>query len=180
MKLTKLKCYLFVSMFFLFIVFLALPGCDMGKQGYTNEWLYPDDVETVYVKMFDSLSFRRGHEYVLTDAVCKKIEAQTPYKIVSDINVADTVLSGQITSIGSAILATDRYSGRPLEYEVLAVVEVKWKNLKTGKILINNKTAKATGSYSTQLGQDFEYASNVAVNKAADRIVEMMELPWEE
>jgi len=166
-------------MFVMCVVLLFLPGCNMDKQGYTNEWLYPDDVETIYVKMFDSLSFRRGHEYVLTDAICKKIEAQTPYKIVSDMNLADTVLSGQILSIGSSVLATDRYSSSPLEYEVLAVVQVKWKNLKTGEILINNKTAKATGSYSTQLGQDFQYASNVAVNKAADRVIELMELPWE-
>ena len=166
-------------MFFACLVLLFLSGCNTGKPGYTNEWLYPDDVETVYVKMFDSMSFRRGHEYVLTDAICKKIEAQTPYKIVSDMNIADTVLSGQIVSLGASVLATDRYSGRPLEYEVLTVVEVKWKNLKTGKVLINNKKAKATGTYSTQLGQDFEYASNVAVNRAADRVIELMELPWE-
>ena len=161
-------------------VLLFLSGCDMGKQGYTNEWLYPDDVETIYVKMFDSLSFRRGHEYVLTDAICKKIESQTPYKIVSDMNLADTVLSGQIVGLRSSVLATDRYSSSALEYEVLVVVEVKWKNLKTGEILINNKTAEATASYSTQLVQDFKYASNVAVNKAADRVIELMELPWEE
>jgi hypothetical protein len=171
---------MFVLMFVMCAVLLVLSGCNMSKRGYTNEWLYPDDVETVYVKMFDSLSFRRGHEYVLTDAICKKIESQTPYKIVSDMNLADTVLSGQISNIGAGVLATDRYSGRPLEYEVLTEVTVKWKNLKTGKLLIDNKTAKATGTYSTQLGQDFEYAANVAVNKAADRVIELMESPWEE
>jgi len=167
-------------MFVMCAVLLFLSGCNMSKRGYTNEWLYPDDIKTIYVKMFDTGDFRRGHEYILTDAICKKIEAQTPYKIVSDMNLADTVLSGRLSGLGAETLATDRYSGSPLEYEVLAIVTVKWKNLKTGELLINSKDAKATGTYSIQLGQDFEYAANVAVNRAADRVIELMELPWEE
>lgn len=154
-------------------------GCGTsGMKGYTNEWLYPEDVSTVYVKMFDNKGFRRGQEYVLTDAICKRIEAQTPYKIVSDIDRADTLLSGQVGALGNSVLATDRYSGRPLEYEVYADVTVTWKNLKTGQILINNETASATASYSSQLGQNFEYASNIAMNKAAERVVELMETKW--
>lgn len=154
-------------------------GCvASGTGGYTNGWLYPEDISTVYVKMFDNKSFRRGHEYVLTDAICKRIEAQTPYKIVSDIDRADTLLSGQIGGIGSSVLATDRYSGSPLEFEVYASVTVTWTNLKTGQAMINNETASASASYSSQLGQDFEYASNVAMNKTAERVVELMETKW--
>ncbi len=154
-------------------------GCgSSGMEGYTNQWLYPEDVSTVYVKMFDNKGFRRGQEYVLTDAICKRIESQTPYKIVSDMDRADTLLSGQVGSIYSAVLSTDRYSGRPLQREVYANVTVTWTNLKTGQVLVNNETVSASSSYSSQLGQDFEYASNVAMNKAAQRVVELMETKW--
>jgi hypothetical protein len=148
-------------------------GCDGG--GYSNSWLYPEDVKTVYVEMFDTASFRRGHEYDLTDAICKRIESQTPYKIVSDRNIADTVLSGTLGGINQGTLAMERESGTPLENETIVSVTVNWKNLSTGDIIIDNDVVYASASYSTFMDQDFEYAADVAVNKAARRVVERMQ-----
>ncbi|MCK5564967.1 MAG: hypothetical protein KAJ07_06935 [Planctomycetes bacterium] len=174
-----LKYNLLVTIASVVCICIFANGCgSSGMEGYTHQWLYPEDVSTVYVKMFDNKGFRRGQEYVLTDAICKRIESQTPYKIVSDMDRADTLLSGQVGSIGSSVLSTDRYSGRPLGYEVYADVVVTWTNLKTGQVLVNNETVSASSSYSSQLGQDFEYASNVAMNKAAQRVVELMETEW--
>jgi hypothetical protein len=148
-----------------------------GCSGYSNSWLYPTEVQTVYVEMFDTNSFRRGHEVILTDAICKRLEAQTPYKIVSDRNVADSVLSGELR-ISSAVLTTERYSGRALENESIVDVTVSWKNLKTGKLLIDRQTVQAGQSSSPYMGQTFEYAVNRATNEAAVKIVELMETPW--
>ena len=150
-------------------------GC---SDGYSNEWLYREDVKTIYVKMFDSRSFRRGHEYVLTDAICKQVETRTPYKIVSDPDLADTVLTGQIGGIASGILASERETGSPLEREVIVMVRVSWKNLKTGELLINNESVNASASFSKWLEQDFDYAANVAANRVAQKIVELMEVSW--
>lgn len=157
---------------------LLLSGCVGSSSDYSNQWIYPEDVSSVYVEMFDSLSFRRGHEYTLTDAIAKQIEASTPYKIVSDRNLADTVLSGQITSIGTGTLATDRETGRNLENEAYVYVSVSWQNLKTGELLIDSENISASSSFSNQLGQDFEYGASVAVNRAAKRIVERMQIKW--
>jgi hypothetical protein len=169
----------FVGLAVVFAAISIFGGCGRsGLSGYKNTWLYPGNVDTVYVEMFDSASYRRGHEYTLTDAICKRIEAETPYKIVSDRDFADTVLSGQITSIGSGILAMDRETGRPLEHEVQMWVTVSWKNTKTGELLINNETVTASSTYSSQLGQDFGYSAAVAANKAAEKVVELMEEKW--
>ena len=151
-----------------------MAGCGGG---YQNSWLYPDQVQTVYVEMFDTTSFRRGHEFVLTDAICKRLEAQTPYKIVSDRNIADSVLSGQL-GIRSSVLATDRYSAKPIEQETLVNVRVTWKDLKTGRLLIDGEKVYASSSYSDPMGQTFEYSIDRAVNKVAVRVVELMETPW--
>jgi hypothetical protein len=151
----------------------VLAGC----QGYSNSWLHRQDVSTVYVEMFDSDSFRRGYEFTLTDAICKRIEAQTPYKIVSDRNVADTVLSGTM-SVGVGILSGDRWTGAPLEQESLVAVQVTWKNLKTGKVMVNSETVYGSSSYSSRLGQTMDYSTDRAVNKAAQKVVELMEKPW--
>lgn len=152
---------------------LSLGGC----QGYQNSWPYPTEVRTVYVEMFDTTSFRRGHEFTLTDAICKRIEAQTPYKIVSDRNIADSVLSGKL-GLGTGVLATDYYSARPIESETIVSVNVTWKDLNTGSLLIEDKAVFASTSYSERLGQTFEYSVDQAVNKAAVKVVELMETSW--
>jgi hypothetical protein len=150
-------------------------GCgEGGLEGYTNSWLVPSDISTVYVKMFDSTGFRRGYEFTLTDAICKRIEAETPYKIVSDIDSAETVLNGTVGLV-AGVIAGERYTGLPLERETIATVTVSWKNLKTGEILINNEQVSASSTYSSQLGQSFDYGADVAVNRAAEKVVELME-----
>jgi len=128
--------------------------------------------------MFDNRSFRRGAEYAVSDALVKRVASQTPYKIVSDTNRADSVMSGQLVSISESILTLEREIGRPLEKEVVLTAVVNWKNLQTGRLMINNKTVVASASYSEFQGQDFTYASAVAANKLAQKIVELMENQW--
>lgn len=157
---------------------LGLCGCGAGGfAGYHNSWLHPEEVSSVYVEMFDAGGFRRGYEYTLTEAVCKRIEAQTPYKIVSDRTAADSILSGTITTT-SGVLAADRHTGGALEREASVQVRVTWKNLKTGRLMVDNQAVYASAGFSEQMNQTFEQAADSAVNKAAQKVVELMERPW--
>ena len=146
--------------------------------GYSNESLFPEEVGSVYVEMFDSRSFRRGGEYELSDALAKRIEAETPYKIISSRDRADTIISGQILSIGESWVSSEREVGRALEKEVEVRAVVNWKNLKTGELLIDNQSVSASASYSEWQNQSFRYASTLAANNLARRIVELMEKEW--
>jgi hypothetical protein len=153
---------------------VTLAGCG----GYSNTSLYPKDVATVYVEMFDNQSFRRGIEFELTDALAKRIEAQTPYKIVSNRDKADTVISGQIVRVKESVLTTEREIGRALEKNIELRAVVSWKNLRTGELLMDNKTVTASASYSEWQSQSFAYGSTLAANSLAVRIVELMESKW--
>jgi hypothetical protein len=156
---------------------LGLCGCS-GIAGYSNESLFPQNVESVRLEMFDNQTFRRGVEYELSDALSKRIEADTPYKIVSDADSADTVISGQIVSIDELALSIDRDIGTVLESEVLLRAVVNWKNLKTGALMIDHEKVSASASYSIYQEQDFKYASTLAANNLARKIVELMEGGW--
>ncbi len=158
-----------------------ITGCGKGGlSGYQSGWLYPQQVKTVYVEMFDTNSFYRGHEYVLTDAICKRIESETPYKIVSSRDYADSVLSGRLGTVRQSVLARDKFTGRPLEREVSVLVTVNWKDVRSGDLLINSERVSGTSSFSPYLEQTqtFDYAADVAVNKAAVKVVELMQKPW--
>jgi hypothetical protein len=158
-------------------IVLSLSGCS-GLNGYSNASLFPQEVQSVCLEMFDNQTFRRGAEYELSDALSKRIEVETPYKIVSSRDRADSVMSGQIVAIGELALSIERESGRALEKEVELQAVVNWKNLKTGELLIANRTVAASASYSEYQQQDFKYASTLAANKLARKIVELMETKW--
>jgi hypothetical protein len=155
----------------------AFCGC-AGISGYSNKSLFPEDVSSVCLEMFDNKSFRRGVEYELSDALAKRIEAATPYKIISSKDRADTVLSGQIVGVSELVLSVERQTGRPLEKELLLRAVVNWKDLKTGRLLIDNRTVTSQATYSAYQNQDFTYASALAANNLARRIVELMEIEW--
>ena len=128
--------------------------------------------------MFENESFRRGLEYELTDAVAKRIEAETPYKIISDRDIADTVISGKIVAAHEEVLSMERQTGRPLEKQAEVVAVFNWKNLKTGQFLVENAHVREAMSFSPWLNQGFDYGSDVAVNRLAERIVEKMQVKW--
>jgi hypothetical protein len=153
---------------------LVLSGC----AGYSNTSMYPKDVTTVYVEMFDNQSFRRGIEFELTDAVAKRIESQTPYKIVSNRDKADTVISGQIVQAKESVFTTERQIGRALEKNIELRAVISWKNLRTGELLIDNKTVASLASFSEWQSQSFAYGSTLAANSLAVRIVETMGSKW--
>jgi hypothetical protein len=156
---------------------LISAGCG-DNPGYTNSSLYPENIGTVYVEMFDNQSFRRGVEYELTDALAKRIEAQSPYKIVTDRDKADSIISGRLTSVNESTLTTERQIGRALEKSVELKAVVTWKNLRTGEILIDNKTVGASAAFSEWQNQSFTYGATLAANLLAEKIVEQMESGW--
>jgi len=163
--------------FALMLSILIFCGC-AGKNSYSNEPLFPQDISSVCLEMFDNQSFRRGVEYELSDALAKRIEADTPYKVISSRDRADTVISGQILSIGESPLTIERQIGRALEKEVQLTAVVSWKNLKNGELLIDNQTVSAEATYSDYQMQGFNYASTLAANNLARKIVELMETKW--
>jgi len=172
-RMLVLVCTCALALLFIF----DLGGCT-EMSGYSNRSLFPQDVGSVCLEMFENQSFRRGIEYELTDALAKRIEAATPYKIISSKDRADTLLTGQIVLVGESVLTVERESGLPLEKELMLRAVVNWKNLKTGELIIDNQSVTSEATYSAYQDQDFTYASALAANNLAKRIVELMEKQW--
>lgn len=164
--------------FFSFAYFcLFICGCSL-LEGYSNEPLFPEDIRSVYVEMFDSQSSYRGVEWELSDSIAKRIESQCGYKVIDDRSRADSVISGFIESIGQGALAIERETGRSVETEINLAATFNWKNLKTGELLVENETISVSSSYTEWQNFGFNYGSSLAVNKLAQRIVEAMEKEW--
>jgi len=156
---------------------LLLIGCET-LDGYSNKSLYPANVSTVYVEMFENTTWRRSMEYTLTDALAKRVEAETPYKIVSSRDKADTVISGRIVNVGESALSTERNIGRALEKDIELRAVVNWKNLRTAELIIDDDTIAAAASFSEWPNQGDTYGTNLAANNLAIKIVELMRTKW--
>ncbi|MGD0517358.1 MAG: LptE family protein [Thermoguttaceae bacterium] len=170
------------------LLFACLPamalitGCASYHVG--NQTLYPTEIHTVYVPMFESVSFRRNLGERLTEAVMKEIELKTPFKVVSDPN-ADSVLSGRIVGEGKEVLIGSRV-GDPREIQVNMHVKVAWTD-RQGRLLRESPAVplpselidvQGTGNIVPEVGQSVETAQQEAIQRIATQIVSLMEKPW--
>jgi Lipopolysaccharide-assembly len=160
----------------------ALSGCAAYRFGAAS--LYPPDIQTVYVPVFESNSFRRSLSEWLTEAVCKEIELKTPYKVVGTPQ-ADSVLTGKLTTDTKRVIVEDRYD-QPREVEVNMSVQVRWVNRRGD--LLNSTTSvplpqdlltiSAPGMLVPEYGQSVSTAQLQSIQRLATQIVSLMEMPW--
>src|SRR4051794_5888446 len=161
---------------------ISVAGCARYRFGAAS--LYPPDIQTVYVPVFESNSFRRGLSEWLTEAVIKEIEAKTPYKVVGTPQ-ADSVLTGKLISDTKRVVIEDRFD-QPREVEANLAVEVRWVNRKGD--LINGSTSvplpqdlvvlSAPGTQVAEFGQSITTAQLQSIQRLSTQIVSLMEMPW--
>jgi hypothetical protein len=161
---------------------LLLCGCAGYQIG--NQALFPVEVHTVYVPIFQSSSFRRSLGERITEAVVKAIERRTPYKVVNDPN-ADSVLNGSLVADTKAVLVPDN-TGDARDIEVGMRVKVSWVDRK-GRLLRDDKSVpipsevvdiSSTGNVAPEVGQSITTAQQQAICRLAEQIVGLMERPW--
>jgi hypothetical protein len=160
---------------------VAISACGCG---YRIGNTYPADIRTVYVPIFTSEDYRRGNEFLLTEAVQKQIQQRTPYRLAKN-DMADTKLTGKITAVNKNVLGLDKFDDAR-ELQVQFAVSVTWEDLRTGRILAQQNVAippevvqvLSTGDFAPEVGQSLATATQVAIDKMARQIVDMMQAPW--
>lgn len=164
------------------MILLGLGGCAGYQLG--NQTLYPQDIHTVAVPMFQSNSFRRNLGERLTEAVVKEIEAKTPYKVVNDPS-ADSVLTGRLVGEGKQVLVP-MLTGDAREVQVRMQVQVSWVD-RRGRMLRDAVNVPmpdelvdvtGTGNVVPEVGQSITTAQQQAISRLAEQIVGLMEKPW--
>lgn len=157
----------------------CLSGC-----GYVVGSPYGPEVRSVHVPTFTNETFRRGYELQLTEAVHKKIELNTPFRLMNSPQ-ADTRLTGKIVSLNKRNANQNKYDD-PRELELAIGIEMTWIDNRTGAVLAQRTSpvgpqlshAIAQASFAPETGQSMATATQDAVDQLANQIVSMMEAPW--
>lgn len=168
-----MKCKrLSLSVGLLAMMFLA-SGC-----GYSTKRPFPSGISTVHVEMLHSREFRRELEFELTEALVKRIEMDTPYRI-ADREHADTVFSGEIVEVRQNVLGKRFDTGTAREQGAQIAVRYRWKDQRTGKILVERPRFVHQVAYVPLIGESFDKGVRVrGIDQMAERIVETMETDW--
>jgi hypothetical protein len=165
-----------------FFVLLLCSGCARYMVG--NRSLYPPDIQTVYVPMFESNSYRRNLGEELTEQVVKEIETRTPYKVVNTPD-ADSVLTGRILFDNKGIMVkppTDEQ--RLVQYTMR--LEVSWLDRRGSQIAQTQSIpvpesfvlVDQTSNYVPEDGQSISTAQATTIQRLAQQVVSLMEAPW--
>jgi hypothetical protein len=159
---------------------LLLAGVLAGGSGcgYSTKPPFREDVQTVHVEMFQTREFRRDLEFELTEALVKRIEQDTPYRI-ADKSEADTLFTGEVLEVLQNVLGNQFGTDQPRELGATIVVRYRWQDQRTGEILVDRPRFVHMVSYIPPVGESFDKGVRVrGLDQMAERIVETMETDW--
>jgi len=156
----------------------ALAAATIIGCGYTTRPLHRTDVKTVAVSIFASKEFRRNLEFDLTGKVARLIPVRTPYTVVHDPKRADTELRGEVIRLDAPVLTRDTATNVPQDVEVTVTCWFEWKDLKTGQILSRRDSISASGIAAAAVGENLNSATNTAMERLAEKIIEAVESDW--
>jgi outer membrane lipopolysaccharide assembly protein LptE/RlpB len=129
----------------------ALASCGYHVSGHGD--LMPKSVKTIAVMPFGNVTIRYKLARTLPEDIARELISRTNYKIVSDPNQADAVLTGTLINFfaGTSIST----AGRNTAVEATVNLVVTLTDRKTGKVLFSRK------------GQEYREHYEVAVDPAA-------------
>ncbi len=183
---------------------LVLPSCaswdgQIRLFGYTSAPNYDPTIHTVYVPIFQNVTYRRSLEFDLTKAVVREIELKTPWKVTSCRDGADTELLGKIVARTKSVTIYNNI-GEVRGFQSTLTVELIWRDLRAGhnKDVLSMPKPRPTdpvpldlppiretpvmvqsiASAIPELGQSLTTSEKSNVDHLAVQIVSMMEKPW--
>ena len=145
--------------------------------GYSNRRPFRTDISTVHVEIFHSREFRRELEFQLTEALVKRIEMDTPYR-VAPRQTADALLTGEVLSVLNRSFGDDFDKDLPREIGSTMAVRFRLTDMRTGDILLDRPRFVYQTSYIPPVGETFKTGMVRAIDGLAERIVEAMETHW--
>jgi len=170
--------------FLLLLPLLLLPGCvGLGYQ-VGSQSLFGQDVRTVYVPMVEADPTRRHLAERLTEAICKQIEARSPYKVVGRPS-ADSVLECRIVENSQRVSLVDSFND-PRQKTGELVIRVQWRDRRSQDLrqfdvpVWNEGATQVTASDSmvAEFGHSLLTSEQRQIDRIAAQIVGMMESPW--
>jgi outer membrane lipopolysaccharide assembly protein LptE/RlpB len=147
-------------------VFCLLSACGYHVAGRGE--LLPKTIHTVAIPAFGNATIRYKLTDLLPEAITREFISRTRYRVVSDANQADMVLTGVVNNYSSFPTTFDPATGRASTVEVHATMQIKLTERATGKVLFSRPSLEFTERYEiSQDARQYFEESNDALNRAS-------------
>jgi hypothetical protein len=159
---------------------VAVGGCASSPgEGYALASPYPTAYRSVSLPIFRNASFLRGFELDLADALVKRVEQSTPYKVASEAT-ADTILRGTLRSIDLVELSKDPSTGLANEMMVRVRADFEWVDLRSGERIVAREGIETSSVFipSYPAREPLELGRFAAAEQLASELVAAMQSKW--
>jgi hypothetical protein len=116
-------------------------------------------------------------EFRLTEAIGKRIEMDTPYRLAPR-RTADALLSGEILAVENRTFGDDFALDLPREIGSTVIVRFRVQDMRSGDVLVERPRFVYQTSYIPPVGETFTQGMTRALDGMAELIVETMESGW--
>lgn len=112
---------------------LALAGCGYHVAGRAD--LVPRHVHTIAIPAFANATIHYTLTQSLPEAIGREFIRRTRYRIVADPAEADATLEGAVLQYFSYPTVTDPATGRAAGVQMILVLDIKLREVRTGSVL---------------------------------------------
>lgn len=162
------------------IVGACMAGCSSDPTtGYSTKSIFSEDYKTIAVPIIENTTYSREIGFMLTQALITEIEARTPYKVTSE-TVADSLLTGRITSVELTSLSQNESTGLDEEVVVGVTVEFEWMDLETDRTIVRRSNFEGAGLFvpTPPSGEVIQIGQIAVVQQLASDMVDEMQAVW--
>ena len=159
------------------VMLLSVGAAVSSGCGYSTRRPFSTDIQSIHVEMFQSKEFRRELEFRLTEAIVKRIEMDTPYRIAPR-RIADALMTGEILSVDNRTFGDDFDTNLPREIGSTIVVRFRLQDMRTGEILAQRLRFVYQTSYIPPVGETFDQGMTRGLEGLAEKMVESIESDW--
>ena len=159
------------------VMLLSVGAAVSSGCGYSTRRPFSTDIQSIHVEMFQSKEFRRELEFRLTEAIVKRIEMDTPYRIAPR-RIADALMTGEILSVDNRTFGDDFDTNLPREIGSTIVVRFRFQDMRTGEILAQRRRFVYQTSYIPRVGETFDQGMTRGLEGLAEKMVESIESDW--
>lgn len=143
------------------LALLNAAGCGYHVGG--NADLLPKSLKTIAVPAFANVTTRYDLARMLPEDIAREFLSRTRYRVVSDPEKADAVLTGAVVRFSSFPTTADA-TGRATAVQASVVLQLTLKDHATGAVLFNRPGAEFRERYAISVSpEDYFDESGVAM-----------------
>jgi len=164
----------------LLLPMLALGACSSDPTaGYANVSPHRSDISSVSIPIFDNLTHHHGAETLLTQALMRRVQRQTPWALAAGAQ-ADSTITGSIVAIQLERLGQDRVTGLGNEMAVDIAVDFRWVDNRSGEPIVSRRNFRGSATFVPAQGvrEPIETGLQGAVEALAESMIAELRTDW--